>query len=239
MEIFYWPFLDLVVWGFITVYLMRFKGDMPGIITFFLGALILWDVLFRAQQGITISFLEEIWARNLMNLFASPLTPGEFLAATMVISVFKVTVVSIVMVVAALAFYSYNIFIIGLSLIPFVLNLLVTGWIIGILTTSLIMRFGQEAEVLAWGMVFLFQPISCVFYPMNVLPGWLYGIAWGNPAAHIFEGMRAVLTEGTLPMVHLGWALGLNALYLALIIGWFHYIFGVCKNRGSLVRVGE
>lgn len=239
MEIFYWPFLDLVVWGFITIYLMRFKGDMPGIITFFLGALILWDVLFRAQQGITISFLEEIWARNLMNLFASPLTPGEFLAATMAISVFKVTMVSIVMVVAALAFYSYNVFIIGLSLIPFVLNLLVSGWIIGILTTSLIMRFGQEAEVLAWGMVFLFQPISCVFYPMNVLPGWLYGLAWGNPAAHIFEGMRAVLTEGTLPMVHLGWAVGLNALYLALIVAWFHYIFGVCKNRGTLVRVGE
>jgi ABC-2 type transport system permease protein len=239
MEIFYWPFLDLVVWGFITIYLMRFKGDMPGIITFFLGALILWDVLFRAQQGITISFLEEIWARNLMNLFASPLTPGEFLAATMAISIFKVMVVSVVMVVAALLFYSYNIFIIGLSLIPFVLNLLVTGWIIGILTTSLIMRFGQEAEVLAWGMVFLFQPISCVFYPMNVLPGWLYGIAWGNPAAHIFEGMRAVLTEGTLPMIHLGWALGLNALFLTLIIGWFHYIFGICKDRGSLVRVGE
>lgn len=239
MEIFYWPFLDLVVWGFITIYLMRFKGDMPGIITFFLGALILWDVLFRAQQGITISFLEEIWARNLMNLFASPLTPGEFLAATMAISVFKVTVVSIVMVVAALVFYSYNIFIIGLSLIPFVLNLLVAGWIIGILTTSLIMRFGQEAEMLAWGMVFLFQPISCVFYPMNVLPSWLYAIAWGNPAAHIFEGMRAVLTEGSLPMVHLGWALGLNVLFLTLIIGWFHYIFGVCKDRGLLVRVGE
>src|SRR5436309_1141808 len=75
MEIFYWPFLDLVVWGFITVYLMRFQGQLPGAVTFFLGALILWDVLFRAQQGITISFLEEIWARNLMNLFASPFKP--------------------------------------------------------------------------------------------------------------------------------------------------------------------
>ncbi|MGH7254374.1 MAG: ABC transporter permease, partial [Nitrospirales bacterium] len=203
MGIFYWPFLDLVVWGFITLYLREFKEGLPSVVTFFLGALILWDVLFRAQQGITISFLEEVWARNLMNLFASPLTPGEFLMATMAMSVFNVIAVTILMVIAALVLYSYNVFIMGLYLLPFVLNLLVAGWIIGILTTSLIMRFGQEVEVLAWGMVFLFQPISCVFYPMDVLPPWLYALAWGNPAAHIFEGMRAVISTGTMPGLHL------------------------------------
>ncbi len=239
MEIFYWPFLDLVVWGFITVYLMRFQGQLPGFVTFFLGALILWDVLFRAQQGITISFLEEIWARNLMNLFASPLKPGEFLAATMAMSVFKVSAVSLVMVLCALVFYSYNIFLIGAWLVPFVLNLIVMGWIIGILTTSIIMRFGQEAEVLAWGMVFLFQPISCVFYPLEVLPGWLRGIAWMNPAAHVFEGMRAVLTAHSLPLTSLAWACGLNLFYLAVMIAWFHHTFNICKERGLLVRVGE
>src|SRR5215813_4230205 len=129
MEIFYWPFLDLIIWGFITVYLARFQSQIPGFVTFFLGALILWDILFRAQQGITISFLEEIWARNLMNLFASPLKPSEFLAATMVMSVFKVMAVSVVMVVCAGLFYSYNIFVIGLWLVPFVLNLLIGGHI--------------------------------------------------------------------------------------------------------------
>jgi ABC-2 type transport system permease protein len=239
MEIFYWPFLDLVVWGFITVYLMRFQGQLPGLVTFFLGALILWDVLFRAQQGITISFLEEIWARNLMNLFASPLKPSEFLAATMAMSIFKVLAVSIVMVVAALVFYSYNVFMIGVALIPFVLNLIVTGWTIGVLTTSLIMRFGQEAEVLAWGMVFLFQPISCVFYPMDVLPIWLKPLAWINPAAHIFEGMRSVITTGAWPLQHLGWATALNLVFLATMVTVFHYTFSICKERGLLVRVGE
>ncbi|MSQ77762.1 MAG: ABC transporter permease [Nitrospiraceae bacterium] len=239
MEIFYWPFLDLVVWGFITVYLMKFQGQLPGVVTFFLGALILWDVLFRAQQGITISFLEEIWARNLMNLFASPLKPSEFLAATMVLSIFKVAAVSVVMATCALVFYDYNVFMIGLSLVPFVLNLVITGWVIGVLTTSIIMRYGQEAEVLAWGMVFLFQPISCVFYPIEVLPKWLQAIAWGNPAAHIFEGMRMVLNTSVFPTEHLVWAVGLNLLYFALMVGWFHHTFNVCKERGLLVRVGE
>jgi len=239
MEIFYWPFLDLVVWGFITVYLMKFQGQLPGAVTFFLGAVILWDVLFRAQQSITISFLEEVWARNLLNLFASPLKPSEFLTATMAISLFKITAVSFVMAGAAWAFYSYNVFLMGLSLIPFVLNLVMTGWTIGVLTTSIIMRFGQAAEVLAWGMVFLFQPISCVFYPLEVLPKWLQAIAWVNPAAHVFEGMRGVLNDGAIPVAHLAWATGLNVLYLALIVAVFYYTFNVCKEKGLLVRVGE
>jgi ABC-2 type transport system permease protein len=239
MEIFYWPFLDLVIWGFITLYLARYQSQVPGFVTFFLGALILWDMLFRAQQGITISFLEELWARNLMNLFASPLKPSEFLAATMAMSIMKVTVVSIVMAVCALVFYSYNILIVGLWLIPFVVSLVMTGWIIGVFTTSLIMRFGQEAEVLAWSMVFLFQPISCVFYPMEVLPTWLRPVALANPAAHIFEGMRAVLTSGAPPLPHLIWATGLNLVLLVVVIGWFYRTFAHCKEQGLLVRVGE
>jgi len=239
MEIIYWPFVDLVIWGFITLYLAQYKNALPSFVTFFLGALILWDVLFRAQQGITISFLEEVWSRNLMNLFASPLKPSEFLAATMLLSIGKVVAVSCVTVMAALLFYSFNVFVLGLSLVPFLLNLIVTGWCIGVLTTGLIMRYGQEVEVLAWGLVFLFQPISCVFYPMSVLPPWLQTIARVNPAAHVFEGMRAVITTGTFPGAELAWASGLNAVYLAGLILWFHMMFSVCKDKGLLVRVGE
>ena len=196
-------------------------------------------MLFRSQQGITIAFLEELWARNLMNLFASPLKPSEFLTATMAMSVMKVTVVSIVMAGSALLFYSYNILIVGVWLMPFVLNLVITGWIIGVFTTSLIMRFGQEAEVLAWSMVFLFQPISCVFYPLEVLPTWLQMIAWANPAAHIFEGMRTVLSGGASPLGNLAWAVCLNGAFLIVVVAWFYRTIAYCKEHGLLVRVGE
>ncbi|WP_455378132.1 ABC transporter permease [Petrachloros mirabilis] len=239
MEIFYWPFLDLIIWGFISLYLAKHQSEVPGFVTFFLGALILWDMLFRAQQGITISFLEELWARNLMNLFGSPLTPGEFLAATIVMSIFKVACVSIVMGICAWLFYGYNVFMIGLWLLPFVVNLVITGWGIGVMTTSLIMRFGQEAEVLAWSMVFLFQPISCVFYPLEVLPPWLQSVAWMNPAAHVFEGMRAVLSGSASPVPHLVWAAVLNGVLLFGMIGLFYKTFTYCKVEGSLVRIGE
>ena len=117
--------------------------------------------------------------------------------------------------------------------------MVLTGWIIGVFTTSLIMRFGQEAEVLAWSMVFLFQPISCVFYPMEVLPSWLRAVASINPAAHVFEGMRGLLATHAAPLSSLSLASGLNLVYLGAVILWFHHTFSVCKDRGSLVRVGE
>ena len=119
------------------------------------------------------------------------------MASTMIMSIFKVTAVASLMMVFAWVFYSYDMLKIGLSLLQFILNLVLSGWIIGVLTTSIIMRFGQQAEVLAWGMVFLFQPISCVFYPLEVLPPVLQSIAWMVPPAHIFEGMRAVLVDGS------------------------------------------
>lgn len=239
LEVFYWPFLDLVVWGFITIYLAEAGVSLHGAVAFFLGALILWDVLFRAQQGVAVSFLEEMWARNLMNLFASPLTVGEYLASTMIMSVLKVTAVSSLMIAFAWTFYSYDMLKVGISLFPFILNLMLSGWIIGVLTTSIILRFGQQAEVLAWGMVFLFQPISCVFYPLDVLPPILQSMAWMIPPAHIFEGMRMVLMDHTMPVDHILWASGLNLLFFTIVVAWFYHTFNICKERGMLVRVGE
>ncbi len=239
MEIIYWPVLDVVLWGFITLYLNRYQSGLPSVVAFFLGALILWDILFRAQQGVCISFLEEIWSRNLLNLFVSPLRPIEFLASTMLISIAKVILSSAATVLLALLLYDFNIFTIGLSLVPFVLNLILMGWAIGVFTTAIILRYGQQAEVLAWGLVLLFMPVSAVFYPVSILPSFLQGIAKFIPASHIFEGMRTVITGGVFPARELFWSLGLNVLYLIVSLNFFFWMFGVVKRRGLLVRVGE
>ncbi len=239
MEVFYWPLLDLLVWGFITVYLSQYRKNLPGFVTFFLGALILWDILFRSHQGISVSFLEDVWARNLLNLFASPLRPVEYILALMTVSVVKLITTATVMAFLAWVFYSFNIFLIGVSLIPFVLNLMIMGWAIGILTTALILRFGQEAEVLAWALGFLFMPVSAVFYPVSVLPPFLQTIAHYIPAAYVFEGMRAVLMRGGFPLNELLWALGLNLIYILMATLFFQWNFKVVKKKGLLVRIGE
>jgi ABC-2 type transport system permease protein len=240
MEIFYWPLLDLMLWGFITLYLAKYKQNLPNFAAFLLGALILWDILFRSQQGISVSFLEDVWSRNFLNLFASPLRPGEYLVSLMVMSVFKIVIAGTVMSLLAWLFYSFNFFLIGISLVPFILSLVMLGWAIGIVTMSFILRLGQEAEILAWGIGLLFQPVSAVFYPVSVLPGFLRVIARAVPSSYVFEGMRTVISSGSrFPLKPLSVSLALSAAYLAGALVLFHFTFQSVRKKGLLTRIGE
>lgn len=239
LEIFYWPTVDLLVWGFLTVYLSRFGEGLPGYVGFFIGALIFWDILFRAQSGISVSFLEDVWSKNLLNLFTSPLTPLEYLVSLMLFSTAKLVVTIVLLSVLAWLFYAFNLFVIGIALVPFVLNLMVLGWVIGIFTMALILRFGQEAEVLAWALGFLFMPLSAVFYPVAVLPPLLRFLAQYISSAHVFEGMRQVLSGGGFPLEHLVWATVLNAAALLSALLFYRWCFVFIRKRGLLVRLGE
>jgi ABC-2 type transport system permease protein len=239
LETVYWPLLDLVLWGFVTIYLARYGGGLPRFVAFLLGALILWDILFRAQQGISVSFLEDVWARNFLNIFVSPLTTGEYLLALMLSSMLKILIAGAVLTFMARLLFSFNIFLIGVSLLPFLVLLIVLGWAIGLVTTAVILRFGQQAEVLAWGIALLFQPVSAVFYPVSVLPPFLQSVARFMPAARVFEGMRAVISTGEFPGRELLAALVLDAVYLAAALAFFFWMFRVVKRKGLLARVGE
>ncbi|MFQ5427742.1 MAG: ABC transporter permease [Thermodesulfobacteriota bacterium] len=239
MEIFYWPILDLALWGFVGLYLTRHEGSVPGFVSFFLGALILWDILFRSQQGISVSFLEDLWSRNLLNIFISPLSPVEYVISLIVMSLIKLLLATCVLTFLAYFLYSFNIFTIGPALIPLALNLIIMGWSIGIITTAIILRYGQQAEVLAWGLALLFQPISAVFYPVEVLPRWLQHIVQFIPSAHVFEGMRAVIAQNPFPTGHLIWAILLNVAYVTISVLFFSWNFKTVKERGLLVKTGE
>lgn len=239
MEIFYWPVLDLTLWGFVGLYLTRYKGSVPNFVTFFLGALILWDILFRSQQGISISFLEDLWSRNLLNIFISPLSPVEYVLSLLVMSMIKLILSSFVLVLLAYLLYSFNILTVGPALIPLAINLIIMGWSIGIITTAIILRYGQQAEVLAWGLALLFQPLSAVFYPVSVLPPWLRHIVAFIPSAHVFEGMRAVISHAPFPTGHLIYAFLLNIAYVAVSVIFFAWNFQRVKDRGLLVKTGE
>lgn len=239
LEVFYWPLLDLLVWGFITIYFAQFREKLPGFVSYFIGALILWDILFRSQQGISVSFLEDVWSRNLLNLFASPLNPAEYIFSLMVVSVAKLVIVATVMAALAWILYSFNIFLIGISLIPFILNLIVMGWAIGIMTTALILRFGQEAEVLAWAVGILFMPVSAVFYPVSVLPSFLRALAHLVPASYVFEGMREVIAAGKFPLSDLLRSSGLNLAYIIIALLFFTWVFKMVRQKGLLVKIGE
>ena len=238
LEMFFWPVMDLLVWGFVSVYLQRVSHQVPSAVTFLLGSMIFWDILYRAQQAVTISFLEDIWARNLVNIFVSPIRVGEFIAATYVVGFVKILITVAVLAVLALALYQWNLFVMGFSLVPLFINLLLMGWAVGMVTTALIMRWGQSAEALAWGIPFLIQPVAAVFYPLSVLPRWVHPISLAIPATHVFEGMRQVLRGEGLSVEHLVWAFSLNIVYLVVAAAFFRYMFDVARDKGLLAKLG-
>jgi ABC-2 type transport system permease protein len=237
VEMVFWPIVDLLVWGFLTMFLQQStSGAFPHFITFLLGAMILWDILFRAQQGVAISFLEDVWTRNLLNIFVAPVRTLEYLCATFAVGVLRICVTAVALVVIGWLAYSFNVFVMRWWLIPFFLNLMLFGWSLGMISTALILRWGQAAESLAWAVPFFIQPVVAVFYPVSVLPGWLQPIALALPATHIFEGMREVMQSGTMSWVPLAWALVLNLVYLALAGGFFVWILNYTRRRGLLTK---
>ncbi len=237
-EMFFWPVMDLLVWGFITVYLQKLEHQVPAAVTFLLGSMIFWDILYRAQQAVTISFLEDIWARNLLNLFVSPIRVSEFIMATYIVGFVKILVTVGILAGLALWFYHWNLFQMGLALIPLFASLLLMGWAVGMITTALIMRWGQSAEALAWGIPFLIQPVCAVFYPLSVLPKWIQPISRAIPATYAFEGMRQVLRGEGLSPHDMAWAFGLNVVYLVGAGLFFNFMFEVARNKGLLAKLG-
>lgn len=240
VELFFWPIVQLLVWGFLTSYLQgQGGGNFPKVITFLIGGIILWDALFRSQQGVAISFLEDVWTRNLLNVFAAPVRMTEYLAATCVVGVLRVFVTTVVMIVIAWVAYSFNLFQFKLSLVLFYMNLMLFGWSLGVLVTALILRYGHGAESLAWAIPFMIQPVAAVFYPVAALPSWLQPVAYALPPSHVFEGMRHILTHGTTDWASLLTGLGLNLVYLTIAGSVFAYTLRVAKRRGLLVKVSS
>ncbi len=237
-DLFYWPLLDLLLFGFLSLYLVRREGT-PIIIGLILGALILWDIFFRVQQGISVSFLMELWARNFLNLFVTPLTVPEFLAAMMLWGLIKISITATLMSAVAFALYHFNLFTLGLSLIPLIIGLIVFAWAVGTVVTALILRFGQSAEVLAWGLAFLFQPFGAVFYPMTLYPEWLARVLVFLPLPHIFEAMRAVLAGRPLPIGDVMWVFALDVIYLGFAFAFFGYMFQLARRRGLLLKTQD
>lgn len=237
LEVVYWPVMDLLVWGFVSVYVGRLRGGGQLAIAFLLGGMILWDIFYRAQQAISVSFLEDIWTRNLINVFVSPISTAEFITAMLLLGVMKVIVTGALLSVLAYVLYAFNFFQYGLLLIPFVMNLLLSAWGIGIITAAMILRWGQGAETLAWAIPFLFTPFSAVFYPVAVLPAALRPVAWALPPTHAFEGMRTVLSGGGIAWDRVAWGAAENAVLLAGAAVVFQWVMHVARDRGLLLRV--
>lgn len=239
VELIYWPFLQMLTWGFLQKYLAGTQNPYAQAAGVLIGSVLLWDILFRSKIGFSTTFIEEMWSRNLGNLLTSPLRPYELVAALSLWSIIRLAVSMVPVAIAAFFIFGFNLLDLGLALAAFFFVLVLTSWSLGLIAAGVILRYGLGAEELAWSLAFLLLPLSCVYYPVSVLPEWLQWVALALPPTHVFEGMRSILLHHKFDATDLWWALGLNAIYLAAGYATFSWFLNSARVNGSLLQLGE
>jgi ABC-2 type transport system permease protein len=239
VELLYWPFLQMLTWGFLQKYLAGTTSPLARAAGVLIGSVLLWDILFRSKIGFSTTFVEEMYSRNLGNLLTSPLRPYELILALSAWSVIRLSVSMIPVAVAAYLFFGFNLLDIGLPLAAFFAVLVLTSWSLGLIAAGVILRYGLGAEELAWSLAFLLLPLCCVYYPVSVLPEWLQYVALALPPTHVFEGMRSILLHGTFDPTQLLWAMSLNVVYLLAGYLTFAWFLSSARTNGTLLQLGE
>ncbi len=236
LPLFVWAGVDIVLWGFITRYLNAINPSGLNFIPSLLGAVLFWDFFTRVMYGVTTTFLEDVWSRNFLNLFATPLSIAEYVGGLVVSSIVTSSIGLFVMLVLAIAAFGLSFFIYGLLLIPFLLVLFLFGIALGILACALVLRYGPAAEWFVWPIPAVLSPFGAVFYPLATLPPWMQYVAHLLPPSYVFESMRSVLAGGPASALDLLWGIALALLYI-LLTGWyFTRIYRYAVRTGLIAR---
>lgn len=234
-DVFVFPIMALLLWGFISKYVQNLQSLT--LASFLLGGLILWVIFERVQTDVGISFMYDVWERNVVSFLSTPLKMTEYISGLVIISVIKVIISFLAMWIISVAFYNFWITDIGFILALFWMNLILMATSFGIFNISLVLRYGVGVGPLTWILPFFLQPFSAVFYPISVLPKFLQDIAYFIPLSHIFEGLRYTLRTGGFDSNTFWTALILNMVYFAASISFFILTFRSVKQSGKLVKM--
>ena len=231
VDTFYWPTVDILLWGLTSLWI-RQNADIPGLVVLLLTGLVFWQFVWRGQYEFTINLLEEMWNQNLVSLFASPLTVAEWIVGAVGLGIIKMIISISFSVGLVWLLYAVKLWEGGLTLIPAVIILMMSGWWIGLLVSGFLLRFGMRIQTLAWSGIYLLSPFSAIYYPVVALPAWARGVAWWVPMSHCFEYMRAVLNGVVVPEKVLLLPLVQTVVYVFLAGWWFNTSFNKSKEKG-------
>lgn len=237
LPMFAWVAIDIVLWGFISRYLNSFTHAGVDFIPQLLGAVLFWDFFSRVMLGVTTAFFEDVWSRNFLNLFASPLSITEYVTGLVTSAIMTSTIGLIVMLLVATAAFGLPVFALGLRLIPLLLLLFAFGIALGVMASAVVLRFGPASEWLVWPIPALLSPFVGVFYPLSTLPVWMQWVGRVLPPSYVFEALRASYTSQ--PAAADGtqlWAAGLAVLHLLFAAWLFARVFRNAVRSGLLAR---
>ena len=233
---FAWVAIDIVVWGFLTRYLNSVTGGHVNFVPSLLGAVLFWDFFTRIMQGVTTAFFEDVWSRNFLNLFATPLSISEYVTGLVLTSIATSVAGLVVMLVLATLVFGLSFISLGLMLIPFVLVLFLFGVALGIMASGMVLRLGPASEWLVWPMPALLSPFVGVYYPLATLPPWMRAVGHVLPPSYVFEGMRALVNGTAFSATNLLLGAALALLQVVLASYFFARVFRYTVRTGLLAR---
>jgi ABC-2 type transport system permease protein len=233
---FAWVAIDIVVWGFLTRYLNTVSGSQVNFVPSLLGAVLFWDFFTRIMQGVTTAFFEDVWSRNFLNVFATPLSISEYVMGLVLTSIATSVVGLIVMLTLATLVFGLSFGALGLMLLPFVVVLFLFGVALGIFASALVLRLGPASEWLVWPLPAMLSPFVGVYYPLATLPAWMQSVGHLLPPSYVFEGMRALINGQPFSGSALLLGGGLAVLQVLLAGYFFARVFRYTVRTGLLAR---
>ncbi len=219
-DAFYWPVIDLILWGLTARYFDTVIGGGSSMVFAIVSGIIFWLIVWRAQYEITVGVLDELWTKNMINLFGTPLQFKEWFSGLMLLSLGKSFVTFTFALFLAMVFYKANLLSYGWYLLPFLLLLFMTAWWMAFLVSGVILRYGTKVQALCWTTIFIIAPFAAIYYPVSILPGWAQPISYLLPITYVFENGRSWASSGVVDISSLLKGFGLNILYLVLSL-WY------------------
>ncbi|MDD4975007.1 MAG: ABC transporter permease [Bacteriovorax sp.] len=236
VPLFAWVAVDIILWGFITKYLRSVTRDNVNLSASILTAVLLWDFFMRIMQGVTMTFFEDVWARNFLNYFSTALSVSEYLGG-LVLSSFIMSLFGLsAMLFLATTFFGNSFFALGFLLVPYLIILILFGFSLGIIACAMVLRLGPASEWFVWPIPALIVPFAGVYYPVSVLPPWMQYISRALPPSYVFENLRLILMNQAASWTMLSIGMGL-ALFYILLAGWiFTRTFRYALRTGLIAR---
>lgn len=233
-DAFYWPTIELLLWGITSSYFVQQAPGLSKLVAMIVSGLIFWMVVYRSQYETNISLLEDIWSKNLINIFISPLKFSEWIIAVLIIGIIKSFISFIFAAILVFVLYQVKIIIFSIYLIPFLFLLWMTAWTASFFIAGLIFRFGYKVQSFAWTLLSLITPFSGIYYPISFLPSWAQTISAILPTSYLFEGMREVINTGIVDSQKLVISFTLNIVYLILALIFLYRSYSKLLHRGLI-----
>jgi len=237
VDLFLLSVMSVIVFGFFSKFLAS-RVDGPAKHYLLLGML-LWEVVRVTQYSISLGAMWEVWSRNLTNLFVTPLLLQEYLVAAVISGAMKSALILSVVSLIAFALFGFSITEMGLiNLALAFVNLTVFAIAIGLMILGIIFRYGTRIQALAWGIIFLFQPLTAVYFPIATLPAFLQAVAHALPPTYVFEMARDDLSDRSIQWDMVFVPAALNLLYLTVALWFFNFMYSASRRSGQFAKLG-